>query len=179
MFEIKQRRVRISRGYFSRRFRTWDGITTTLSHLHATRPHLRPVGFGPSLKTWPKWPEQALQVTSVRGRNGMELSCVSLTAPGNASKNDGLHDTVSDASPFPVCYHHLQTIAHQLSLASRGLHVSAWSPKGLRSPSGARVEFCRRAEHVAAAAPALEGALPVLLPRRYTATFSPTGSRTL
>ncbi len=137
MFEVKQRRVRISRG---RRFRTWDGITTPLSQLHATRRHLRPVGFGPSLKTWPKWPEQALQVTSVRGRNGMELSCVSLTAPGNASKNDGLHDTVSHASLFPVCYHQFANNCTPacLSLASAdmepkiGLHVSAWSPKGLQ-----------------------------------------------
>lgn len=58
-----------------------------------------------------------------------------------------------------------------MGLSSIGQRLQR-SLKPGRSPSGARVEFRRRAEHVAAAAPALEGALPVLLPQRYTATDS-------
>lgn len=49
----------------------------------------RPVGCGPSLNTWPRWPEQREHCTSVRGKKKMLLSSTSLTPPGTASKNEG------------------------------------------------------------------------------------------
>src|ERR1700748_1579310 len=88
---------------------SWLSVTGSNASEHELMQYRLPVGLGPSLKTWPRWPPQRRHTTSVRrmsrplsGRNSTASATSGWSELGQAVPELNLASELNNLAPQPA-----------------------------------------------------------------------------